>query len=383
MTQNQPTISMIIPTYNAEAFVTRAVESALAQTCAPTEIIIVDHSSDNTLQIAQALAASHPCIHVYSIEASGVSAARNYGAAHATGELITYLDADDTLAPTMLEELVRLLQETGADIVGCDFREGDGSTTIYRGSEIITQAILAEHDTRIWSKLYRRSAIADVTFLESLTIGEDMLYFLTAALRTDLTYALLRRPLYHYTVNPKGAMERPFTPSYMDQIRCWDYAEGLLVAHDARVIGGTDNVAHDVGVLIGDGDIAHDVRVLVEAGDVTQTIGAPEGTAGVTRDGNRQQEPAGAAPQDILLTPDTYARLAAIQTVSAILVASKIARLDRSQRAQYESEWDAARASLRRYRENRKARDYYPQGYALKASLLEHAPALFCLLCGR
>lgn len=330
MTQNQPTISMIIPTYNAEAFVTRAVESALAQTCAPTEIIIVDHSSDNTLQIAQALAASHPCIHVYSIEAAGVSAARNYGAAHATGELITYLDADDTLAPTMLEELVRLLQETGADIAGCDFRDGDGSTTIYRGSEIITQAILAEHDTRIWSKLYRRSAIADVTFLESLTIGEDMLYFLTAALRTDLTYALLRRPLYHYTVNPKGAMERPFTPSYMDQIRCWDYAEGLLVAHDARILGET-----------------------------------------------------GAAPQDILLTPDTYARLAAIQTVSAILVASKIARLDRSQRAQYESEWDAARASLRRYRENRKARDYYPQGYALKASLLEHAPALFCLLCGR
>lgn len=323
-------ISVIIPTYNVASCLGRAVESVLAQTYAPAEIILVeDHSTDETLRVARELEAAHEIVHVYALGSEGVSAARNYGASQATGDAITYLDADDTMEQTMLEELVRLLEETGADIAGCDFRDGDGSVVTYRGKEIVQQAILTDRDTRVWSKLYRRAAIEGVVFPEPMTIGEDMLYLLAAAVRQDLTYAVVHKRLYNYTVNPEGAMERPFTPSYMDQIRCWDLAAEILYEHDTRLL---------------------------------------------------EQHPGEQHPER-LLTPESYARLCAIQTVSAVLVASKLAALPPAEREQYAAEWESMLSSLARYRENRRSREYYPAGYGIKVNLLEKAPALFIAAC--
>lgn len=228
---NKPSISVIIPAYNEPSNLIRAVDSARLQTYTPLEILVIDdHSTDNTAEVAQALAAAHREVRFCQVPEgrNGVSAARNVGLEQARGELITFLDADDALEPTMLEVLVGLMQETEADIVGCDFREGDGSTKTYRGHDIISRGILIDHDTRVWSKLYRRAAMHGVRFREDMTIGEDMLFLLSVAAYCELTYVVTQQRLYDYTINPIGAMERPFTPSYMDQIRCWDAAEEML-----------------------------------------------------------------------------------------------------------------------------------------------------------
>lgn len=325
---NQPTISVIIPAYNAPDSLIAAIDSALAQTYAPKEIIVIDdHSTDTTLQVAEALAATHHQVQVYAVPEgkSGVSAARNLGMAKATGDLITFLDADDSLDPAMLETLVHLMQETDADIVGCDFRGGDGSNKIYRGKDIISLAILIDHDTRVWSKLYTRKAIKGITFPEDMTIGEDMLFLLSAAADRDLTYVVTQQLLYHYTVNPVGAMERPFIPSYMDQIRCWDRAEQIMRDHDSVIT------------------------------QETQSQG--------------------------ILTTDTYLRLRAIQIVSACLVGSKIAKLPSKEQRQYVKEWNSARVSLKKYLQDSGARDYLPHGYGMKATLLDKAPHMFEVLC--
>jgi glycosyltransferase involved in cell wall biosynthesis len=93
-----PSVSVIIPAYNSEAFLREAVESALGQTHPPHEIIVVDDgSTDDTAAIARGL----PVVYIRQ-ENAGVSAARNVAIGHSKGELIALLDSDDVWLPEKL-----------------------------------------------------------------------------------------------------------------------------------------------------------------------------------------------------------------------------------------------------------------------------------------
>lgn len=226
-------VSIIIPVCNGERFLARAVESAIAQTYDNIEILIIDDgSTDSSGEIADELAEKYDCIRVWHTPDRGVSAARNTGLENAGGDLITFLDADDALDEFLVENLVSLMEKTRADICGCMFsgvkdgKEETGQIHVTEGEKIISDCIL-NHDTRVWSKLFSRKAVEGVRFSEGLTIGEDMLFFLDCV-RKDTVYAGIDKRLYLYTVNPRGAMEKPFAPSYMDQIRCWEMARARI-----------------------------------------------------------------------------------------------------------------------------------------------------------
>lgn len=104
-------VTVIIPSFNLGRFLSRSVQSILTQTLQPTEIIIVDNNStDDTLQIAQALAAEHPQIIYCNCAEQGVAHARNYGVALSTGDYICCLDADDEIKPTFLAKCVEALK---------------------------------------------------------------------------------------------------------------------------------------------------------------------------------------------------------------------------------------------------------------------------------
>lgn len=95
-------ISVIVPSYNCANYIAEALESILAQTIAPHEIIVIDDgSTDNTKEVVQSI--QSPLIRYIKQTNAGVSAARNNGLEHATGNLIAFLDADDRWLPTMLE----------------------------------------------------------------------------------------------------------------------------------------------------------------------------------------------------------------------------------------------------------------------------------------
>ena len=102
-------ISVVIPAYNASAFLPRCLESVFAQTLKPDEVIVVDDgSTDNTGSVAAELGAK-----VVLQENSGPSAARNTGIQNAAGEWIALLDADDLWAPEKLElQAARVRAET-------------------------------------------------------------------------------------------------------------------------------------------------------------------------------------------------------------------------------------------------------------------------------
>ena len=115
----QPTIAVVIPTFNRDSVVSRAIDSALRQTLLPAEIIVVDDgSTDNTPSL---IAAKYSAISYLRTENKGVSAARNLGIKKAKSEWIAFLDSDDEWLPQKLEKQVAYLsREQKYKVAHCD-----------------------------------------------------------------------------------------------------------------------------------------------------------------------------------------------------------------------------------------------------------------------
>jgi glycosyltransferase involved in cell wall biosynthesis len=104
-------VSIIIPSYNAAAYVKYAVDSALAQTYKNCEVIVVDDgSTDNTRQVLAPYIDSGKIKYIYH-ENKGLAGARNTGIKNSSGEYIALLDADDIFLPEKIAEQVRVLEE--------------------------------------------------------------------------------------------------------------------------------------------------------------------------------------------------------------------------------------------------------------------------------
>ncbi len=102
-------ISVVIPSYNSAAYLADAIDSALKQTLAPLEVIVVnDGSTDETAQILERYRGRICCI---TQENRGLAGARNRGIAAAQGDLIAFLDADDIWFPEKLEKQLQCLEE--------------------------------------------------------------------------------------------------------------------------------------------------------------------------------------------------------------------------------------------------------------------------------
>jgi len=124
-------ISVVMPCYNAASYVEDAIESVLQQTYQQIELIIVDDgSTDGSNAIVERLAGGNPDrITVLHQSNSGPYAARNHGLAHAHGNFVAFLDADDYWHPTALSQLHTAMTETLADIAYCGWQNvGEAAT---------------------------------------------------------------------------------------------------------------------------------------------------------------------------------------------------------------------------------------------------------------
>lgn len=271
-----PTISVIVPVHNGQDYLKNCIDSILAQTYRPLEIIVVnDGSADRTGEICAALEKAHENIFTVEVKDVGVSAARNAGLDRAHGEYVTFVDADDRIHPEMLTVLYRNLVRTGSDISGCSFfawqtekqwesgtlgagsggshndsvaqkgEENGQDVRLFTQKEFALEGILKK-DTRCWSKLYKKECIQNVRFREGLTIGEDML-FLIDLLPNVKRIVSADFQGYGYFQNPHGAMNRSFKPGYMDQIACWKLAEEALAKWIAGEASGGEREERTVG----------------------------------------------------------------------------------------------------------------------------------------
>lgn len=107
-----PRFSVIMPLYNKERYVKKAIESVIAQTYRDFELIIIDDgSTDNSLEVVRGLGIEDRRLKILSQSNSGVAVARNNGVAASEGEYVCFLDADDWWEPEMLEEMDKLIRE--------------------------------------------------------------------------------------------------------------------------------------------------------------------------------------------------------------------------------------------------------------------------------
>ena len=116
--QTKPTVSVVIPAYNAEGTLRQKLNSVFNQTWREMQIILVDDGSrDRTLEIAREAVADDPRLTVIAQENLGVSATRNGGIALCKGKYVRFVDADDTLPAESMERMVRRAEQDGSDLV--------------------------------------------------------------------------------------------------------------------------------------------------------------------------------------------------------------------------------------------------------------------------
>ena len=119
-----PKVSIIVPVYKAEKYVSACIESIRIQTFSDWELILVDDGSpDNGLAICREYAKMDPRITVFHQENQGQAAARNHGLRSSTGQWICFVDSDDVIHPQMVELLYQAAVEGGADISMCRYVE--------------------------------------------------------------------------------------------------------------------------------------------------------------------------------------------------------------------------------------------------------------------
>src|SRR5947209_8379733 len=117
-------VAVVIPSFNHGPFVGRAVQSALDQTLAPAEVIVIDDGSTDSTE--EALRPFGSTIRVVRQENRGVASARNHGARIATAPLVAFLDADDAWHPKKLElQVARIVADPGLGLVNCGVEEVD------------------------------------------------------------------------------------------------------------------------------------------------------------------------------------------------------------------------------------------------------------------
>lgn len=208
-----PRLSIIVPVYNAKAYLQRCVDSILAQTYRDYELILVDDgSTDGSNNICDSFTSLDNRIKVFHQTNKGLSSARNRGVKVATGEIIGFVDSDDWIEPQMFEQMITALEENDSDIVICRVRLIEEDVDRIIGHE--DKMILSKHEgtkeilrddvilSFAWNKIYKRSLFKDIEYPEG-RIYED----------TATTYKLFYEsnkivslPLvgYNYWQNPKG-----------------------------------------------------------------------------------------------------------------------------------------------------------------------------------
>lgn len=205
-----PQISIIVPIYNNEKYVSRCIDSILAQTFRDFELILIDDgSADSSGKICDKYAQKDNRITVVHKENSGTSSARNYGLEISTGKYITFVDSDDCILPNYLADICYDydLVICGVETIGnekvIDFanREGVLSNKSEIGNWFIADCNTL-YLTAICSKLFRRDIIIDnqLRFNTTLVRGEDTIFVFNYLCHCK-NIKLVQSTPYHYYTN--------------------------------------------------------------------------------------------------------------------------------------------------------------------------------------
>lgn len=216
-------ISVIIPAYNAQNFISDAINSVLAQSNPNWELIIVDDgSTDDTFKIITEFSQKDERIKIFSQPNSGPSAARKKGVEKAHADWITFLDSDDLLLKDAINIFYESLEKSSSQIhifsiPGWFYRDVD-----LNKEDFIQATLYQEYNTAPWSKLYKRSLFNNHIFDidNDIRSGEDWIMLLRLAFKLNDKISLSSAEVYEYRnfANPESLMKAYVFPDNYNEI---------------------------------------------------------------------------------------------------------------------------------------------------------------------
>lgn len=229
----RPTISIVVPVYQAQDYLNECINSLLAQEFQDFELILIDDgSTDASAEMCDSFVQKDARVRVFHQKNAGVSAARNRGIAQARGEYIAFVDADDWVERSFLSNLYATIGD--AQIVLCGVDDGEEyrpPMETFRFQKMATMpsryAKLVYTNYAI-NKLYRRDLLLPVgpRFVESMKRGEDAMFIASCLTRCEFV-AVCPKILYHYRENPKSATHYFYEGVCRDEDALW-HAQSVL-----------------------------------------------------------------------------------------------------------------------------------------------------------
>lgn len=209
-----PFISIIVPVYNQEQFLSRCLDSILKQTFTDFEVLCIDDkSTDSSYEIIENYAKKDPRIIPLKDPGKGVSAARNFGIENAKGDYIGFVDSDDFIQPQMYEFLYKAIIENECDMAVCGFervRDFEEKRFEYNCRECTCDEFISfensdfvlDNEMKVSSacmKLINKEIINNIRF-ENYALGEDTVFCSNLWVNSNKVF-YLDIPLYCYFIN--------------------------------------------------------------------------------------------------------------------------------------------------------------------------------------
>jgi glycosyltransferase EpsH len=237
-------VSVIVPAYNAEKYLEACLDSICEQTYPVLEILVVDDGSrDLTASIIRSRAEQDARIIPYYNENHGVSYSRNFGLEHCTGEYVTFVDADDLVAPDFIAQMIHDLEEADADIAVIGVAKSklfepemftNGVTSTYEESEMLKQ-VFGAFEGFVCNKLYRKSLLQtkSIRLEQSIAVCEDLLFNVIYLLNCKkAVYNCGQKYFYRQIEN--SASNRLDNPKWFDAMKA--YQQIIRLVKDYPVV---------------------------------------------------------------------------------------------------------------------------------------------------
>ncbi len=233
--QDEIKVSVIIPIYNAQAYLGAALESILAQDLAELEVICVDDgSTDRSLDVIKAFKERDARIRIITENNAGPATARNKGLSRARGKYVIFLDADDFYEKDLISSLYALSEHAELDVAIADFDvyntkhdrfehnvESDHFDLLTEG-RVVSKSVYPDYILQcatgyVWNKMFRRDFLYEnkLSFNTSLKVFEDV-YFVMTVMATAAAIAKEGRVLVHHRIYSEQSRPRLFKKYYTD-----------------------------------------------------------------------------------------------------------------------------------------------------------------------
>lgn len=230
------TISLIIPVYNGERYISNCLCSLLKQTYTDWKAILInDGSTDNSLSVLQLFARRDSRFIVFSQNNQGVAAARNKGIIEAQGEYVTFLDVDDTLTPDCLEKMVNQFEED-VDIVVTAFyvvrknkkkKKHVENATLGR-VDYLKRVLCGQYGWELCAKMYKRKLFNNsISVPQCIRIGEDAVVYMQMVARA-CKVKIINEALYNYIQYPSSASHQRSVAFAEETLQAAFYIDHLL-----------------------------------------------------------------------------------------------------------------------------------------------------------